>query len=84
MWKYTKEELEEYEKENAGLYDEMERTRLELEELKKQIERTGIGPEDDWELREEYNEKALAYAYALDAYKDYWNNPRHHRFHSPR
>ena len=84
MWKYTKEELEEYETENAGLYDEKERTRLELEELKKQIERTGIGPEDDDYIREELLAKQLAYSFALSEYNDYWNNPKHHRFHSPR
>ena len=80
---YTEDELEEFEKENEGLYDEMERTRKELEELKKQIERTGIGPEDDWELREEYNDKSLAYAYASIAFNDYWNHPKHRRFHAP-
>ena len=80
---YTEYELEEFEKKHEGLYEEKERTRKELEELKAKMERSGIYPEDDWELREEYNEKALAYSWALSAYNDYWNHPKCFRFHVP-
>ena len=47
---YTEYELEELEK---GLFEEKERTRKELEELEKEIARTGVGPEDDDYIREE-------------------------------
>lgn len=80
---FTEYELKEFEKKHEGLYDEMERTRKELRELEKEIERTGIGPEDDDYIREELLSKRLAYSYALTEFNDYWNHPKHRRFHAP-
>lgn len=71
----------EHEKELERIREEVARTRKEFEELKKRIERSGIGPEDDWELREEYNDKSLAYAYASIALDDYLNYQKLRRFH---
>lgn len=81
--KFTEEELEEFEKNHKGLFDKMECARKELEELKKHIERTGIGPEDDPYVREELLSKQLAYSWALTEYNDYWNHPKCFRFHAP-
>ena len=72
-----------YTKEYEELFEKKERARKELEELEEKIARTGIGPEDDWELREEYNDKSLAYAYASIALDEYLNQPKHRLFHAP-
>ena len=65
-----------YTKEFEELFAEMVRTRKEFEELEERIARSGIGPEDDWELREEYNDKSLAYAWARSEFNDYLNRPK--------
>ena len=76
---YTEYELEELEK---GLFEEKERTRKELEELEKEIARTGVGPEDDDYIREELLSKELAYADASIALKDYLSYMKLRRFHA--
>ena len=80
---YTEYELEEFEKKHEGLFEKKERARKELEELKEKIARTGIGPEDDDYIREELLSKELAYSWALTEFNDYWNHPKHRRFHAP-
>ena len=58
-------------KEYEELLENLIRARKELRELEEEIARSGVGPEDDWELQEEYNDKSLACAKASIALSEY-------------
>jgi len=45
----------------AETFNEVLRTKKEVYELLERMKRTGIWPQDDWELSEEYLYKCLAY-----------------------